>query len=76
MQYLEQCWTAWQNNKCEIQQALYLFSYLIKTEIVWRLDKQMQIIARDFILNGWIDQTGKILIDADSAEKMAEELTP
>ncbi len=74
MNYLESCWVAWNNNKCEIQQALYLFSYLIKHGTVWKLDKSMQIVARDFIVNGWINQNGEILIDAESAEKMAEEI--
>jgi len=75
LNYLEDCWVAWRANRCEIQQALYLFSYLIKTGLAWSLEKDMQIVARDFIVNGWIDQKGNILIDAESAEKMADELT-
>jgi len=53
-----------------MEEAMYLFSYFIAKGIAWTFTNEVKQTAENFILNGWIDEYGNILIDSDEAESL------
>ena len=70
MDYVERCLKDYLNDHFTMEQAMYLFSYLIAKGIAWNLTNNVRQTAEEFITCGWIDEYGHILIDSDEAESL------
>jgi len=72
-EYLAKCLRDYMNDDFEIEQVLYLFSYMINHDIAKTFTTRIRDTAQHFINVDWIDQYGKILINSDEARRLAEE---
>jgi len=70
MDYVEQCLKNYLNDQFTMEEAMYLFSYFIAKGIAWNFTNEVRQTAENFILNGWIDEYGNILIDSNEAESL------
>ena len=72
-EYLQKCLRDYLNDRFEVEQVLFLFSYLIKNGIAKNFTKQIRETAQHFINIDWINSDGKILIGLEEAnEKSAK----
>jgi len=55
------------NDRFEVEQALFLFSYLIKNGIAKNFTRKIRNTAQHLINIDWIDSNGKIMIGLDEA---------
>jgi len=63
LDYLTKCWIDFQNDECGLDQALYLFSYLISRGKAFNISQDVSEMARNLINNDWIDEEGRVLVD-------------
>jgi len=71
-EYLQKCLRDYLNDHFEVEQALFLFSYLVKNQIADKLTTQFKLTSQHLVetLN-WISPNGKILVDLEEARKEA-----
>jgi len=70
MTYIEKCIRNYLNDNFTMAEALYMFSHFIAYGMAWTLTNEIKQTAEDFISEGWIDPTGKILIKPDEADSL------
>ena len=68
-EYLQKCLRDYLNDRFEVEQVLFLFSYLIKNGIAKNFTKQIRETAQHFINIDWIDSDGKIKIGLEEAQE-------
>ena len=66
-EYLQKCLRDYMNDRFEVEQALFLFSFLIKNGIAKNFTRKMRDTAQHLINIDWIDSSGKIMIGLDEA---------
>lgn len=74
-EYLQQCLQNYLNDEFEIEEALYLYSYLLKNNIADKLTIQFRETA-DHLVNtlNWLTSDGKILVELEEAQQCAEQV--
>lgn len=72
-EYLQKCLRDYMNDQFEVEQVLFLFSYLIKNGIAKNFTKQIRETAQLFINLDWIDSNGKILIGIEEAQQKSSK---
>lgn len=72
-EYLQKCLRDYMNDQFEVEQVLFLFSYLIKNGIAKNFTKQIRETAQHFINIDWIDSNGKILIGLEEAQQKSSK---
>ena len=70
-EYLQKCLQDYLNDKFEIEEALFLFSYLLKNKIADKLTNQFRETAQHLVDIDWISPDGKILVEIDEAQNEA-----
>jgi len=66
-EYLQKCLRDYMNDRFEVEQALFLFSFLIKNGIAKNFTRKIRDTAQHLINIDWIDSSGKIMIGLDEA---------
>ena len=74
VEYLQKCLQNYLNDEFEVEEALYLFSYLLKSQIADKLTTQFKETSQHLINIDWISQDGKILVGLDEAQQKASEV--
>ena len=74
VEYLQKCLQNYLNDEFEVEEALYLFSYLLKNQIADKLTTQFKETSQHLINIDWISQDGKILVGLDEAQQKASEV--
>lgn len=72
-EYLQKCLRDYMNDQFEVEQVLFLFSYLIKNGIAKNFTQQIRETAQHFINIDWIDSNGKILIGLEEAQQKSSK---
>jgi hypothetical protein len=72
-EYLQKCLRDYTNDKFEIEQVLFLFSYLIKHDLARKLTNQIRTTAQRFINLDWINADGVIKIELDEAREQSRQ---
>ncbi len=72
-EYLQKCLRDYLNDRFEVEQVLFLFSYLIKHGIAKNFTKQIRETAQHFINIDWIDSDGKIKIGLEEAQQKSSK---
>ena len=70
-EYLQKCLRDYLNDEFEIEEALFLFSYLLKNKIADKLTNQFRETAQHLVEIDWISPDGKILVEIDEAQNEA-----
>jgi len=73
-EYLHKCLQNYINDKFEIEEALFLFSYLVKNQVADKLSTQFKETAQHLVNINWLSTEGKILIDLDEAQEEARQV--
>ncbi len=74
VEYLQKCLQNYLNDEFEVEEALYLFSYLLKNKIADKLTTQFTETSQHLVDIDWISQDGKILVELDEAQQRASEV--
>lgn len=72
-EYLQKCLRDYTNDKFEIEQVLFLFSYLLKHDIARKLTKQIRTMAERFVNLDWITADGIIKIGLEEAREQSRQ---
>ena len=70
-EYLQKCLRDYLNDQFEIEEALFMFSYLLKNQIADKLTNQFRETAQHLVEIDWISPDGKILVEIDEAQNEA-----
>lgn len=72
-EYLQKCLRDYINDDFVVEQALFLFSYMIKNSISHTFTKRFRNTAQHLIDVGWIDENGKVLIGIEEARNLSSK---
>ena len=72
-EYLQKCLRDYINDDFVVEQALFLFSYMIKNGISHTFTKRFRNTAQHLINVGWIDENGKVLIGVEEARELSSK---
>ena len=71
IEYLQKCLRNYVNDEFEVEEALFLFSYLLKNKIADKLTTQFKETSQHLVDIDWISHDGKILVEIDEAQNEA-----
>lgn len=73
-EYLHKCLLNYINDQFEIEEALFLFSYLVKNQVADKLSTQFKETAQHLVEINWLSPEGRILIDLGEAQEEARQV--